>query len=228
MSTSLGSSSNPRGPEGSGSGFSWIGDLSQVKVNALYAACHSLRFTGRLELKDDHHQAQVTFLGGDPVEIDGGDTQVIALWNSGRFRAEQSLPNLTGELTGQIEQTGSLAITKAPRLLAWVAEYRLSCELKIERPGENAILAFKNGQLETADVNGRPELGALARVQGWTDGFYRISLRPLFTHGGVIALQPPPHPHPSALPARSHSVLLHRPGCRRYSILRLWDAPIGC
>jgi hypothetical protein len=168
-----------------------LGDLSEVKVNALYAACSSLRFTGRLELKDDHHAAQVIFLGGDPVEIDGGDTQVISLWSRGRFRAEQSLPNLTGELTGQIEQTGSLAITKAPRLLAWVLEYRLTCDLKIERPGENAHLVFRNGQLESADVNGQPELAALARVQGWTDGFYRIALRPLFTQGHVVALQPP-------------------------------------
>src|SRR6185503_18428166 len=116
MGTSVGSSSTPPGPDGLPSGYAWIGDLTEVKVNSLYAACHSLRFTGRLELKDDHHSAEVTFLGGDPVEISGGDTQVIALWNRGSFRAEQSLPNLTGELTGQIEQTGSLAITKAPRL----------------------------------------------------------------------------------------------------------------
>jgi hypothetical protein len=192
MATSLGSSSNPHGPDGSTSGYFWIGDLAEVKVNSLYAACHSLRFTGSLELKDETHAAQVIFLGGDPVEISGGDTQVIALWNRGSFRAQQSLPNLTGELTGHIEQTGSLAITKAPRLLAWVAEYRLSCDLKIERPGENAHLVFRNGQLESADVNGRPELAALARVQGWSDGFYRVGLRPLFTQGGVIALQPPP------------------------------------
>src|SRR5262249_51266093 len=155
-----------------------------------YSACQSLRFTGRLELKDDRHQAQVIFLGGDPVEIDGGDTQAISLWRTGRFRAVQSLPNLTGELTDQTEQTGSLAITKATRLLAWVSEYRLTCDLKIERPGENASLVFRNGQLESADVNGRPELAALARVQGWTDGFYRVALRPLFQ--GRISLQPPP------------------------------------
>ncbi len=105
----------------------------------------------------------------------------------------QSLPNLTGELTGQIEQTGSLAVTKAPRLLAWVSEYRLTCDLKIERPGENAQLSFRNGQLEAAEVNGKPELAALARVQTWTDGFYRVNLRPLFADGvDTHALSPQP------------------------------------
>ncbi len=183
--------SEPSAIAPSSDGFFWAGDLATVRVNAVYAACHALRFTGRLELKDDHHAALVTFLGGDPTEIEGGDTKVISLWNAGQFRAVQSLPNLTGELTGQIEQTGSLAITKAPRLLAWVSEYRLTCDLKIERPGENAVLVFRNGQLESADVNGKPELSALARVQGWSDGFYRVSLRPLF-HTGVISLTPPP------------------------------------
>src|SRR5271170_6611529 len=174
-----------------GSPYTWSGDLAEINVVALYAACGSLRFTGQIELRDERRQAQIIFLGGDPVEIDGGDTKAIALWNGGTFRAVQSLPNLTGELTGQIEQTGSLAVTKAPRLLAWVSEYRLSCDLKIERPGENAQLSFRNGQLEAAEVNGKPELAALARVQTWTDGFYRVNLRPLF-EDGVIALTPQP------------------------------------
>jgi len=184
------STTPPQNPAAT-AGYTWSGDLAEVRVNALYAACHSLRFTGRLELRDESHEAQVVFLGGDPVEISGGDTQVIALWNAGQFRAVQSMPNLSGELTGQLEQTGSLAITKAPRLLAWVSEYRLSCDMLIERPGEKAQLGFKNGQLESAAVNGKPELAAMARVQAWTDGFYRVALRPLFT-SGVIALKPPP------------------------------------
>ncbi len=173
----------------SDAGHVWSGDLSQTRVTHLYAAFHSLRFTGRLDLRDENHSAQVVFLGGDPVEISGGDTQAISLWNVGLFRAMQSLPNLAGELTGQIDQTGSLAVTKAPRLLAWVSEYRLTCDLTIERPGEQALLVFKNGQLESAIVNGQPELAALARVQIWTDGFYRVHLRPLF-QGGVISLKP--------------------------------------
>ncbi len=176
-------------------GYTWQGDLAQVQINTIYAACHSLRFTGLVDLRDSHHQAQVTFLGGDPVEIEGGDTKMISLWNEGQFRAAQSMPNLSGELTGQIEQTGSLAITKAPRLLAWVSEYRLTCDLTIERPGEKALMFFKNGQLESAEVNGKPELSALARVQGWTDGFYRVRLRPLFEAGFVTHSPPPSELH---------------------------------
>jgi hypothetical protein len=171
-------------------GYVWSGDLSQTRVTHIYAAFHSLRFTGQLDLRDENHSAQVVFLGGDPVEIQGGDTQAISLWNAGMFRAMQSLPNLAGELTGQVDQTGSLAVTKAPRLLAWVSEYRLTCDLTIERPGEQAHLVFKSGQLETARVNEQPELAALARVTAWTDGFYRVHLRPLF-QGGVISLKPP-------------------------------------
>ncbi|MEO6951059.1 MAG: hypothetical protein ABI321_04525 [Polyangia bacterium] len=180
-----------RGDGSSSRGFEWAGELGEVSVQALYAACHALRFSGRLELRDDNHEAKVIFLGGDPIEIDGGDTQVIALWGNGQFRAVQSLPNLAGDLTGQVEQTGSLAVTQAKRLLAWVSEYRLTCTISIERPGEKAQLVFKNGQLESANVNGKPELAALARVQAWNDGFYRVSLRPLFADGTMaLAAQP--------------------------------------
>ena len=220
----------------SDAGYVWIGDLADVRVTARYAACHSLRFTGRLDLRDENHSAQITFLGGDPVEIQGGDTQVISLWQVGQFRAAQSLPNLTGELTGQIEQTGSLAITKAPRLLAWVSEYRLSCNLSIERPGEQALLVFRNGQLETADVNGKPELSALVRVQGWTDGFYRVHLKPLF-EGGLISLRPPAHD--GAAPGGREFDLsrsipldlkkqtqLHSPQLGMLAVNRTTDAPI--
>ena len=183
--------SAPSGGNSSSSrGFEWAGELGEVSVQALYAACHALRFSGRLELRDENHDAKVIFLGGDPVEIDGGDTQMIALWGNGQFRAVQSLPNLAGDLTGQLEQTGSLAVTQAKRLLAWVSEYRLSCTIGIERPGEKAQLVFKNGQLESASVNDKPELAALARVHAWTDGFYRVSLKPLF-EDGVLGLAPP-------------------------------------
>ena len=168
-----------------------MGELGEVSVQALYAACHALRFSGRLELRDENHDAKVIFLGGDPIEIHGGDTQMIALWGNGQFRAVQSLPNLAGDLTEQLEQTGSLAITQGKRLLAWVSEYRLTCEVRIERPGEKAALVFKNGQLESASVNDKPELAALARVQAWTDGFYRVSLRPLFADG-MLELRAPP------------------------------------
>jgi hypothetical protein len=171
-------------------GFSWSGSLDDTDIQSLYAACQSLRFSGKLELRDGANKADVTFVGGEPIEIDGGDTQRIALWNRGTFRAVQSIPNLSGELTGQLEMQGSLAITKASQLWAWVSEYRLTCEIDLERPGSKAVVSFVNGHAESAKVNDMPELAALARVSSWTDGTFRVRLKPLFIDG-VIPVAPP-------------------------------------
>src|SRR6185312_1536720 len=179
-------------------GFTWSGSLDETDIQSLYAACQSLRFSGKLELRDGATKAEVTFVGGEPIEIDGGDTQRIALWNRGTFRAVQSIPNLAGELTGQREMEGSLAITKASQLWAWVSEYRLTCDIDLERPGSKALVAFQNGHAESAQVNGAPELAALARVSSWTDGTFRVKLKPLFIEGVIAA--PPPMPE-SAPPA---------------------------
>ncbi|HEX6839749.1 MAG TPA: hypothetical protein VF334_24400 [Polyangia bacterium] len=179
-------------------GFTWSGSLDETDIQSLYAACQSLRFSGKLELRDGATKAEVTFVGGEPIEIDGGDTQRIALWNRGTFRAVQSIPNLAGELTGQREMEGSLAITKASQLWAWVSEYRLTCDIDLERPGSKALVAFSNGHAESAQVNGAPELAALARVSSWTDGTFRVRLKPLFVDGVIPA--PPPMPE-SAPPA---------------------------
>ena len=179
-------------------GFTWSGSLDETDIQSLYAACQALRFSGKLELRDGPTKAEVTFVGGEPIEIDGGDTQRIALWNRGTFRAVQSIPNLAGELTGQKEMEGSLAITKASQLWAWVSEYRLTCDIDLERPGSKAIVSFQNGHAESAQVNGAPELAALARVSSWTDGTFRVRLKPLFVDGVIPA--PPPMPE-SAPPA---------------------------
>jgi hypothetical protein len=171
-------------------GFIWSGSLDDTDIQSLYAACQSLRFSGKLELRDGSNKADVTFVGGEPIEIDGGDTQRIALWNRGTFRAVQSIPNLSGELTGQLEMQGSLAITKASQLWAWVSEYRLTCEIDLDRPGSKAVVSFVNGHAESAKVNDMPELAALARVSSWTDGTFRVRLKPLFIDG-VIPVAPP-------------------------------------
>ncbi len=168
-------------------GFTWSGSLDETDIQSLYAACQSLRFSGKLELRDGATKAEVTFVGGEPIEIDGGDTQRIALWNRGTFRAVQSIPNLAGELTGQREMEGSLAITKASQLWAWVSEYRLTCDIDLERPGSKAVVSFQNGHAESAQVNGAPELAALARVSSWTDGTFHVRLKPLFVDGVVPA-----------------------------------------
>ena len=179
-------------------GYTWTGTLEETDIQSLYAACQSLRFSGKLELRDNAIRAEVTFVGGEPIEIDGGDTQRIALWNKGTFRAVQSIPNLAGELTGQREMEGSLAITKASALWAWISEYRLTCDIDLERPGSKAVVSFSNGHAESAQVNGMPELAALARVSSWTDGSFRVKLKPLFVDGALAAA---PMIHEGAPPA---------------------------
>jgi hypothetical protein len=179
-------------------GYSWSGTLDDTDIQSLYAACQSLRFSGKLELRDGTHKAEVTFVGGEPIEIDGGDTQKIALWNKGTFKAVQSIPNLAGELTGQREMEGSLAVTKASQLWAWISEYRLTCEIDLERPGSKALVSFSNGHAESAQVNGMPELAALARVSSWTDGQFRVRLKPLFVDGVIPHAPPMPEGAPPA------------------------------
>jgi hypothetical protein len=179
-------------------GYTWTGTLEETDIQSLYAACQSLRFSGKLELREGAIRAEVTFVGGEPIEIDGGDTQRIALWNKGTFRAVQSIPNLAGELTGQREMEGSLAITKASALWAWISEYRLTCDIDLERPGSKAVVSFSNGHAESAQVNGMPELAALARVSSWTDGSFRVKLKPLFVDGALAAA---PLIHEGAPPA---------------------------
>jgi hypothetical protein len=171
-------------------GYTWSGKLEETDIRALYAACQTLRFSGRLELTDGPTKAEVQFVAGEPVEIDGGDTQRIALWQRGSFRATQSIPNFAGELTPERELEGDLARTKPSSLWAWISEYRLTCEIELVRPGSKAIVSFQNGHAESAQVNGMPELAALARVSSWTDGGFRVRLRPLFAEG-VIPVAPP-------------------------------------
>jgi hypothetical protein len=177
-------------------GFTWTGDLNETDIRSLYAACHSLRFSGRLQLKDGAQHAEVMFVAGEPVEIDGGDTQRISLWTRGSFRAVQGIPSLSGELTTQREVEGSLALTKPSALWAWISEYRLTCEIDLERPGSKAVVMFQNGHAESAQVNGAPELAALARVSSWTDGTFRVRLRPLFVDGVIPMVPPMPEGQP--------------------------------
>src|SRR3954468_21089814 len=135
-------------------GYTWTGNLNETDIRSLYAACHSLRFSGRLELRDGPQQAEVLFVDGEPIEIDGGDTQRISLWTRGTFRAVQSIPSLNGELTKNRDIQGSLSDTKPSTLWAWISEYRLTCEIDLERPGAKAVVSFQNGHAESAKVNG--------------------------------------------------------------------------
>lgn len=186
-------------------GFTWSGSLGETDIRALYAAAHSLRFSGRLELRDGAQSAEVLFVGGEPVEIDGGDTQRISLWSRGEFQMLQSIPNLDGELTRDLGFSGSLSVTKPSSLWAWIGQYRLTCEIDIERPGSHAVVSFVNGHAESAQVNGMPELAALARVSSWTDGTFNVKLKPLFTDAMIPVAPPMPESAPP-LDARQFDV----------------------
>jgi len=159
----------------------------------------------------------VEFVGGDPVDIQGGDTQKIALFRSGQFRMVQLIPDLEGALTNGQELEGYLRMTKPSKLWAWASEHRLSCEMILERAPDRALVVFHEGHAESAEVNGQPELAALARVSSWSEGAFAVRLRPLLTQGlpslpslkkaqGVRAEdKPPPEPRQFDL-SRSISV----------------------
>jgi hypothetical protein len=119
------------------------------------------------------------------------------MWKVGSFRAVQKIPDFEGELTDALEVSGTLAQTKPSVLWTWISQYRLSCEIELERPGGKAVVTFQNGHAESAQVNGMPELAALARVSSWTDGSFHVRLRPLFADGIVVAVPPMPDSAPS-------------------------------
>lgn len=216
-------------------GYTWAGNLDDTDIRSLYAACHSLRFSGRLQLADGGQKAEVMFVAGEPVEIDGGDTQRIALWSKGTFRAIQSIPSLSGELTSAREMRGSLGETKPSQLWAWISEYRLTCEVELERPGNKAVVTFSNGHAENALVNGAPELAALARVSSWTDGTFHVRLKPLFVDGVIPVAPPMPEGAPPMDPRQfdvSRSIpmdLKHKPSTPHPPpvVTRLPTPPLG-
>src|SRR5438876_11295081 len=102
-------------------------------------------------------------------------------------------------LTNARELAGSLRTVEPPKLWAWIGHYRLTCEVSLDRPGGHAVICFRDGHVESAQVNGRPELAVLARVSSWTDATYRIRLRP------SPPRPPAPPPAPAAPTARRPS-----------------------
>lgn len=129
----------------------------------------------------------VEFLGGDAVDPLGPESP---LWRSGRFRLVQALPDLSGALTEGLEMRGTLVATPPRELVRHCQALRLSVDLFLQhRGGARAVVRFAHGRMETAAVDGVPELGALARVERWTEGEFRLVLRPLFTQD---APAPPP------------------------------------
>ncbi len=185
-----------------GGGYSWSGNLGSLDVRALYDRLNTLRLSGVVELSDGEKSAQVTFIGGDPVETLGSDSREVRLWKRGTFRVVQRVPDLGGTLTDGVRLTGQLLDVRPRDLIRHCEDARLTADLEIERAGgERALVRFAHGRVERAEVNGRPELSALAMIDGWLDGKYTIALRPLFADDAPRT--PPPQlrsgPAPGAL-----------------------------
>lgn len=164
-----------------GAGYSWSGTLGATNVPSLYSRCANLRLSGQLELADGPRSICVDFIGGDPVATRGGSTQDARSFSRGTFRIEQRVPDLGGALTSGVELSGDLGQARPRDLIRHCEDARLSCDLELEKPdGERARVRFAHGHVETTEVNGKPELAALARITGWLDGRFQILLRPLF------------------------------------------------
>jgi hypothetical protein len=170
-------------------GFSWKGDLEQTSLRSIYAACRDVRFTGHLFLVDGEAHVEMHFLGGEPVEANDAATHPVSLWERGKFHVVQRIPDLDGELTDGIELDGSLAEAKPASLLGWIDEYRLSCEMQLVHAHTTARLSFQAGRAERAELDGAPELSAIARVSSWSTGSFRVRLRPLFVNH-TLPLEP--------------------------------------
>jgi hypothetical protein len=158
-------------------GYSWSGDLTATDLRSLYAACATVSFSGRLALTDGERTAELTFLGGEPVDEPQPEPQA---WSRGTFHIEQKLPDLSGELTNGRELAGTLAEVKPASLWKWIDEFLLSCEVELEQPGAQARVFFQAGKAQRAEVNGQAEPGGLVRLSAWSEGSFRVALSPLF------------------------------------------------
>ena len=162
-------------------GFVWSGSLERTDIHSVYATLRGLRFSGFLDLSDAGSTARILFSAGEPLDIKGGNTSTIALWNRGMFRAEQTLCDLSGEPTHARELSGALEEVRPAALWSWMSEYRLSATVELVAPQGRVEVWFSSGRAERAELNGAPELGALARVSSWASGSFTARLRPIFS-----------------------------------------------
>src|SRR5262249_21773952 len=89
-------------------------------------------------------------------------------------------------------------------LLSWAEEHRLSIKVDLYHEAERAHLEVTNGRVAEVVVDGKSDLGALARVETWRQGDWRVSLKPLLVAEAVPVflpdgdMTPPPMAVPSA------------------------------
>jgi hypothetical protein len=164
--------------------FRWSGSLKEQKIAQLYERCQRLRLTGNMQLSNGTQTIDLVWIGGEPIENEGdAGTRSLPLWNDGTFVVEQRIPDWRGRLTGGTELTGSLRSGQIQAIYKLCADNQLSAEVELQRSsGESAQVRFTLGKAEQAAIAGQTEsaLTALSKLSAWTEGTFRITLRPLF------------------------------------------------
>lgn len=178
-----------RGP----SGFSWTGSLKNTNIRQLYERCQRLRLTGKMQLRQGDQALELVWIGGEPIETESDQgTRSLPLWNSGEFQVDQCIPDWKGVLTKHVELTGSLRAGQIQAIYKLCSDNQLSADVELKRQsGEIAQVRFTLGKAEGATISGQAEsaLTALSKLSAWSDGTFRVSLRPLF--GDVQAAEAP-------------------------------------
>jgi hypothetical protein len=173
--------------------YSWTGTLKNTNIRQLYERCQRLRLTGRMQLHQGDQSLELVWIGGEPIETETDQgTRSLPLWNSGDFTVEQCIPDWKGQLTKSVELTGSMRAALIQSIYKLCADNQLSADVELLRQnGEAAQVRFTLGKAEAATISGQTEsaLTALSKLSAWSDGTYRVVLRPLF--GDVQAAEAP-------------------------------------
>lgn len=164
--------------------FRWSGSLKESKIAQLYERCQRLRLTGNMQLINGTQTIDLVWIGGEPIESEGeAGTRSLPLWNDGSFIVEQRIPDWKGRLTGGTELSGSLRTGQIQAIYKLCADNQLSADVDLQRTsGEAAQVRFTLGKAEQATIAGQTEsaLTALSKLSSWSDGTFRIALRPVF------------------------------------------------
>jgi hypothetical protein len=181
--------------------YRWSGSLQATNIRALYERCQRVRLTGLMKLIQGTQTLELMWIGGEPIEgeTDQG-TRSLPLWSNGEFVVEQRMPDFRGQLTQAIETSGSLRIGLVQAIYKLCADNVLSADVDLTRAsGEVAQVRFNLGKAESANINKQTEsaLTALSKLSGWTEGTYRVVLRPLFGDGAGGEAQPAKAKKPS-------------------------------
>jgi hypothetical protein len=173
--------------------FSWSGTLKETNIRALYERCQRLRLTGKMQLSQGDQVLELVWIGGEAIETESDQgTRSLPLWNDGSFKVEQALPDWKGHLTGSVELSGSLRAGQVQAIYKLSSDNMLSVDVDLQRAsGEQAQVRFTLGKADSATISGKTEsaLSALSTLSSWTDGTFRVQMRPLF--GDVQAAEAP-------------------------------------